>query len=416
MVRRTKKEVRNSILGQWMTAALFILFFDKIFKSAIMEKQETRSMKKIPLAKPDITDLERKAVLEVLKTPILSLGPKLKEFEKRIADFVGVKYAVAVNSGTSALHLIIRSLGIEKGDEIITTPFSFISSSNCILFEGARPVFVDIHHETFNIDPSRIEEKITKRTKAILAVDVFGEPADWQALQKIAKKHKLLLVEDSAEALGTEYQSRKCGSFGIAGVFGFYPNKQIVTGEGGMIVTNNKKLADLCYSMRNQGRDKNSKWLNHQRLGYNYRISEINCALGIAQMRRIKEILAKRRKVANIYNKRLSKVSEISVPFSVPIVKRSWFVYYVLLNKNYTRQKRDEILKKLRKKGISCKDYFSCIHLQPFYKKLFGYKKGDFPIAEFVSDRIIVLPFYNDLKEKEIDFITRNLKQVISEL
>src|SRR3989344_2031 len=224
---------------------------------------------KIPLSKPDITNSEKKAVAEVLETSSLSLGEKYKEFEKIMADFAGVKFTVAVNSGTSGLHLIIRALGIKDGDEVITTPFSFIASSNCILFEKAKPVFVDIDEKTFNIDVSKIEKKITKKTKAILAVDVFSQPADWQELEKIAKKRSLFLIEDSAEALGSEQNGKKCGSFGDAGIFAFYPNKQITTGEGGMILTSNKKIAELCTSMANQGRKiKGGKWLEHIRLGY----------------------------------------------------------------------------------------------------------------------------------------------------
>src|SRR3989344_7506030 len=211
-------------------------------------------MYRIPLSKPDITEQEKKAVLEVLNTSRLSLGKKYIEFQKIMADFAGVKYAVAVNSGTRGLHLIVKALGIGKGDQVITTPFSFIASANCILFELAKPVFVDIKSDTFNIDPELIERLITPKTKAILAVDVFSHPADWDTLKKIAKKHKLFLIEASAEALGSLYKGKKCGSFGDAGVFAFYPNKQITTGEGGMILTNNKKIADLCKSMANQGR------------------------------------------------------------------------------------------------------------------------------------------------------------------
>ena len=230
-------------------------------------------MYNIPLSKQDITDLEKTAVLEVLNSPKLALGPKLQEFEKLMADFVGVKYAIAVNSGTSGLHLIVKSLGIKKGDEVITTPFSFIASANCILYEGAKPVFVDIDQKTLNIDVTKIEKKITKKTKAILAVDVFSQPADWDALKRLAKKHHLFLIEDSAEALGSLYKNKKCGSFGDAAVFAFYPNKQMTTGEGGMILTNNKKIAELCKSMSNQGRKiKDGAWLEHVRLGYNYRL------------------------------------------------------------------------------------------------------------------------------------------------
>ena len=370
----------------------------------------------IPLAKPDITDLERKAVIEVLKTPILSLGPKLREFEKRIADFSGVKYAVATNSGTSALHLIIRSLGIGEDDEVITTPFSFISSSNCILYERAKPVFVDIDSKTLNIDTSKIEKKITKKTKAILAVDVFGLPADWGKLKKIVKKHKLFLIEDSAEALGSEYKGKKCGSFGEAAILSFYPNKQITTaGEGGLILTGNKEIADFCCSVRNQGRKaEGSEWLEHIRLGYNYRMPEVCAAMGIAQLKRINEILKKRKKVAEIYNKKLINFPEIEIPYVIPGVKISWFVYVIRLKKKYSQKNRDKIIKEMAKKGIQCSNYFYPIHLQPFYKKTFGFKKGDFPVCEQISQRTIALPFYNNLKEKEIDFVVTALKKIIS--
>lgn len=369
---------------------------------------------KIPLAKPNITNLERKAVFEVLKTPNLSLGPKLKEFEKKIAKYVGVKYAVAVNSGTSALHLMIRALDIKDGDEVITTPFSFISSSNCILFERAKPVFVDIDPETLNIDSQKIEEKITKKTKAILAVDIFGNPANWDRLKKIVKKYKLYLIEDSAEALGSEYKGRKCGSFGEAAIFSFYPNKQITTGEGAVILTDNKRIADLCRSMANQGRKiKNGKWLENERIGFNYRISDINCALGIAQLSRIKEILRKRKRVAKMYNQKLKDFSEVKIPYIAPEAKISWFVYVIQLNKKYIWRERDKVIREMAKKGIQCADYFQPIHLQSFYREIFGYKVGDFPITESISQRTIALPFYNNLKEEEINYVVKNLKEII---
>lgn len=371
-------------------------------------------MFKIPLSQPDITDWERKAVFGVLKTPYLSLGPKLKEFEKKIAKYIGVKYAVGVNSGTSALHLIIRALGIKDKDEVVTTPFSFISSSNCILYERAKPVFVDIDEKTLNIDISKIEEKITNRTKAILAVDLFGHPADWETLQKIAKKYNLFLIEDSAEALGSEYKSRKCGSFGDAAILSFYPNKQITTGEGGMILTNNKEIADLCQSMANQGRkSKGGKWLEHIRLGYNYRLDEMSCALGIGQLKRIDKIIKKREKVAELYNKKLKNFSEIEIPYVAPNVKLSWFVYVIRLVKKFSQKERDKIIEKMGEKGIQCNNYFQPIHLQPFYQKTFGYKIGVFPVCESVSQRTIALPFYNNLTEKEIDFVVKNLNKCL---
>jgi len=365
---------------------------------------------KIPLAKPDITEKEIRAVLGVLGTSRLSLGEKYLKFEKIMAKFAGVKYAVAVNSGTSGLHLIIRALGIGPGDEVITTPFSFIASANCILYEGAKPVFADIDERTFNIDVSKIEEKITDKTKAISAVDVFSQPADWQELKKIAKKHKLYLIEDSAEAFGSEQNGKKCGGFGDAAVFAFYPNKQITTGEGGMILTGNKKIYDLCRSMANQGRQvSNGKWLEHVRLGYNYRLDEMSAALGISQIKRIKEILEKRAKVAELYNKKLKDIESLEIPYIKPGNKLSWFVYAVKLSNKFAGAKRNIIIKEMAKRGIQCSNYFQAIHLQPFYKKEFGYKSGDFPIAEDVSKRTLALPFYNNLTEKEIDFVVKNL-------
>jgi perosamine synthetase len=369
---------------------------------------------KIPLSKPDITFAEKKAVLRVLETPHLSLGKKYIEFQNKMAKFAGVKYAVAVNSGTSGLHLIIRALGISQGDEVITTPFSFIASSSCILYEKAKLVFIDIDEKTFNIDVSKIEEKITPKTKAILAVDVFSHPADWKKLQEIAKKYKLFLIEDSAEALGSEYFDKKCGSFGDAGIFAFYPNKQITTGEGGIILTNNKKIAELCASMANQGREnKNNKWLEHVRLGYNYRLDEMSCALGLAQLSRIKEIIRKRQKVANLYNNKLKNFEGLEIPYVAKNCKLSWFVYVVKLAENLAGPKRDKIIQEMAKKGIQCSNYFQPIHLQPFYCRELGFKEGDFPIAENISKRTLALPFYNNLSESEIDFIAKTLKQII---
>lgn len=375
----------------------------------------TEPGKSIPLARPDITDLERSYVLRVLETPYLSIGPRIKEFESKLAEYTGVKHAVAVNSGTSALHLIIRSLDIVEGDEVITTPFSFIASSNCILFERARPVFVDIEPECMNIDSAGIEEKITPRTKAILAVDVFGHPAQWDKLEDLAAKYNLNLIEDSAEAIGSEYLGHKCGSFGDAAVFAFYPNKQITTGEGGVIVTDNNKIADLCRAMRNQGRMEGDQWLQHSCLGYNYRISEINCALGIAQLERIEEIIEARARVAQLYNERLETVRGITVPRIEPRTDNtriSHFVYVIRLSEEYSQENRDNILKKLRAKEIGCGNYFSPIHLMPVYREL-GYREGQFPITESVAARTIALPFYNSLTEPDIEYIVEQLRVLL---
>jgi len=375
--------------------------------------KETNKMK-VPLSKPWVTEEDIQAVEGVLRTPNLSLGPKLPEFEGMLTEVARRKYAVAVNSGTSALHLIVRSLGIKDGDEVITTPFSFIASSNCILFERAKPVFVDIRKDTYNINPDLIESAITERTKAIIAVDVFGQPADWDKLVAIAKKHHLYLIEDSAEAIGSEYKGKSAGSFGDAAIFAFYPNKQITTGEGGVIVTDNENIAKLSKSMRNQGRGEGDTWLQHTRLGYNYRISDINCALGISQLKRLNEIVKRRNKVAEMYNEKLKDVDEVITPFVAPYVTRmSWFVYVIRLADKFTKEDRDNIIKEMGKRGIQTRNYFAPIHLQPFYVEQFGFKRGDFPVTDFVSDRTISIPFYTMMREEEIEYVVKNLKEVI---
>jgi perosamine synthetase len=368
----------------------------------------------ISLASPDIGYGDVEAVLSVLATPILSLGPKLTEFESKIAAYAGTKYAIAVNSGTSALHLIIRALGIGPGDEVITTPFSFVASANCILFEGATPVFADIDLVTYNIDPKNVEARITPRTRAILAVDVFGRPANWKALKQIARKHKLHLIEDSAEAIGSEYFGRKAGALGDAGIYAFYPNKQITTGEGGIITTDNRRLAELCASMRNQGHSVRSSWLEHPRLGYNYRLSDINCALGISQLARIKEIMGKRARVAAWYDEALADVPGLVLPpLTTPHAKISWFVYVVRLGDRYTKHDRTRIMAALRKAGVSCREYFPVIHLQRFYREEHGYKEGNFPVAEYISERTIALPFHNNLSRGDVLRVARTLRSLL---
>ena len=365
---------------------------------------------KIPLSNPDITELEKKYVLEVLNSSHLSLGPKLPEFEEKLAQYVGAKYAVAVNSGTSALHCCIKALGIGDEDLVITTPFSFVSSANCILFERATPVFVDIDKSTYNIDAAKIEEAIKKlgprasRLKAILPVHVFGQPCEMNTIIDIAGKYNLKVIEDACEALGAQFNGKKVGAYGDCGVFAFYPNKQMTTGEGGIVITNNESIALQCRSLRNQGRDDDNAWLAHARLGYNYRLSDINCALGLAQMERIDEILEKRARVAAMYNQRLKDVEGIRAPFVSENIKMSWFVYVVRLDEKYNREDRDRILQGLREKGIGCNNYFVPIHLQPFYMEMFGHKKGDFPITEYTAERTIALPFYNNLKEDEVEY------------
>jgi perosamine synthetase len=358
---------------------------------------------KVQLAKPDISQKEIDSVVEVMKSGILSIGPKVKEFEKKIEDYLGIKHAIAVNSGTSGLHLLIKAYGIKEGDEVVTTPFSFVASANCMLFEGARPVFADICPKTLNMDIEGIEGKINGRTKAILAVDVFGNPVDMERLRAIARKYDLLLLEDSCEALGSEYNGKKCGSTADGAVFAFYPNKQITTGEGGMVVTNNEEIAELCRSYRSQGRAVTGFWLEHERLGYNYRLSELNSALGTAQMDRLDEIIDKRNRIAEKYNSRLRYLEGVTIPHITPDVTRmSWFVYVIRLDRSIDRNK---IMQHLVDNGVACRPYFTPIHLQPYFRKLFGYREGDFPVTEAVASSTIALPFFNDLQDEQIDYV-----------
>ena len=370
-------------------------------------------MNKIPLSRPDVGQAEIDAVVEVLRTPNLSLGPKLPEFEAKAAACAGTQYGIAVNSGTSALHLIIKAMGIGPGDEVITTPFSFVASSNSIIFEGAKPVFVDIDPISLNIDVSKIEAAITPNTKAILAVDVFGQPADWDVLRELAEEHNLRLIEDSAESIGARYKGRPAGGLAEAGLFAFYPNKQITTGEGGVIVTDNVEIATLCQSYRNQGRGEGSTWLQHERLGYNFRLSDINCAIGIVQLERLEEILGKRARVAHMYSEKLSQFADIQVPQVSDNVEMSWFVYVVRLADQYDAEDRGRIQAGLANQGIASSNYFSAIHLQPYYQREFGLKSGDFPVTEHVSDRTIALPFYNNLSESDIDRVVDSLGKLL---
>ena len=370
----------------------------------------------IPLSRPDITDADRQRVMDVLETPILSIGPHVKAFEEELAAVAGVRHAVAVNSGTSARHLAMVALGIGPGDEVITTPFSFIASSNCILYAGATPVFVDIEPRALCIDPAKIEAAITPRTKAILAVDVFGHPFDWARVEAIAKKHNLKLIEDSAEAIGSRYHERRAGSVGDVGIFAFYPNKQITTGEGGALVTDDPEIARLTKSLRNQGRGDGNSWLSHERLGYNFRISEINSALGRAQLSRLPEIVKARSDVAMRYHRALARVRGVEVQPILPGVDMSWFVYVVRLDRRYAGEKRDRAIGLLREQGVSCSNYFPCIHLESFYRESLGCREGMFPVAEDVSMRTIALPFHNRLTDAEIEYVADRLERTLKQV
>ena len=361
-------------------------------------------MKKYPVAKTYIDNSDRKAVLGVLTTDRLSLGPKYIEFEKKFAAKIGVKYACAVSSGTAGLHLAMLASGIGAGDEVITSPFSFVASANCILYVGAKPVFADIDPISYNIDPKKIEKKITKKTKAILVVHIFGQSADMNAIIKIAKKHKLKIIEDACESIGAKYKGRLTGTFGETAVFAFYPNKQMTTGEGGMIVTNNKKIYELCASLRNQGRGENMQWLDHKYLGYNYRLDEMSAALGVSQLAKLDKMIKERRKIAALYSKFFSRHSElISIPKIMKGNTHTWFVYVLKINN--LKVARDKVIKLLARQGISSKPYLPSIHLFSFYKKRFGNKKGDFPVSELISNSSLALPFYIGLKKSDIKYI-----------
>lgn len=410
------------------------------------------SVHEIPLSRPDITDAEIEAVTAVLRSGRLSIGPVQEQFERALAARVDREFGVACSSGTAGLHMVMLALGIGPGDEVVTTPFSFIASSNAILYVGATPVFVDICPKTLNMDPSKVAGAITRRTKAILAVEALGNPAYMDAYEQIAARHEIALIEDCCEALGTRLRGRPCGSFGRAGVFGFYPNKQITAGEGGMIVTNDKRLADMCRSLRSQGRPVpavptgqghsssnlavgvagavapsapaagaggpasmgTGSWLLHERLGYNYRLSELHAALGLAQVRRLDEIVQKRTAVAAAYMRRLAGVRDVVLPTVDESALMSWFVFVVRLATSYTREERDRVIDGLRRHDVGSADYFPCIHLQPFYRERFGFRPGDYPVAESVASRTLALPFHNDLSERDVGLVCQTLELMIA--
>jgi len=368
---------------------------------------------RIPMSAPDITEEDVQAVTEVVRSGRLALGPKTEEFESLIAQYVGTKYAVAVSSGTAALHLIVKALGLGPGDEVLVPSFTFVASANVILYEGATPVFVDIEPDTYNLDPEDLERKVTPRTKAVMVVDVFGHPAEWDEILRISEKHGLKVIDDSCEALGAEYKGRKLGQFGDAAAFAFYPNKQMTTGEGGIIVTDDPEIARLCRSMRNQGRGEMGSWLEHERLGYNYRMTEMSAALGVSQLKRIETLLAKRERVARMYTERLAGLDWVRPPMVRPYVRMSWFVYVVTLAEGLDR---DPVMEALAEEGIPTRGYFSPVHLQPYIRERLGTKEGMLPVTESVAKRTIALPFHSNLTEDEVDLVLETLARCVKRL
>jgi perosamine synthetase len=377
---------------------------------------------KIPLSMPDIGEREIDAVTAVMRSGQLSLGPQLAEFEAKFAKYVGTRYAVAVNSGTSALHLAVRAMDLGAGDEVITTSFSFVASTNCLLYEDVTPVFVDIDPETLNIDPRAVRTRIlrdyvwdgrrfhmvNRRTggvlKAILPVHVFGRPCEMDALMGLAEEFNLRILEDACEAVGAAYEGRPVGTFGAASVFAFYPNKQMTTGEGGMIVTNDAEIAECCRSERNQGRAANSSWLEHDRLGFNYRLSELHCALGIAQLERIDELLADRQRVAAEYERGLGDVEGIITPLSSDDAhsRRTWFGYVIRIRGTAGERRRDAVIAHLRERGIGCQAYFPPIHTQPYFRRLELGATPLLPATEDAASRCIALPMFSSMTNEQV--------------
>jgi Predicted pyridoxal phosphate-dependent enzyme apparently involved in regulation of cell wall biogenesis len=366
----------------------------------------------IPLSQPDITKYEINSVNKTLASNFLSGGPMLKEFETKLAAVAGTKYAVAVGSGTAALHLILLSLGIKPGDEVITTPFSFIASANCILYVGATPVFCDIAPDDLNIDPELIESKITPRTKAILVVHVFGFPARMDKICSIAAKYDLQVIEDACEAIGAKWDEKSAGGIGTAGAFAFYPNKQITTGEGGAVVTDDPAIAKSVRSLANQGREPGDHWLCHERLGYNYRLDELSAAIGVAQLERLPEILTSRSRVAGWYEQELRQELLVATPkpYYPNKVAISWFVYVIRFCDPNLREIAAEHLEKL---GIETRPYFPAIHLQPVYRQMFGYTEGSFPVTETVASTTLALPFFTRLTNYQVKEVCNGLKSAL---
>jgi len=390
----------------------------------------------VRMSSPDLNDSDRQAVLDVVNTPNLSMGPKIDAFEQAFCELTGAKHAIGVNSGTAGLHLCVRAADVKTGDIVITTPFSFVSSTNVILFEKAIPVFVDVDPKTGNIDPDLLAQVVedlflgderarrwlprrlppinqgqVKVLKAILPVDVFGQPADYDKINAVANHYDLEVIEDSCEALGGEYKGRYAGTLGDYGVFAFYPNKQITTGEGGMIVTDDDGAALFMRALRNQGRAPGDTWLQHTHLGYNYRLDEMSAALGLSQMDRLESLLQNRAKVAGWYDKYLSDIEEVTPPQLIANTTRvSWFVYVIRVDETIDR---DRLAIILEEKGVPVRPYFAPIHLQPYMKQMFGYQPGDFPVTEELGERSLALPFSGKMSEEAVMTVCQRIAEAL---
>ncbi|HLF89240.1 MAG TPA: DegT/DnrJ/EryC1/StrS family aminotransferase [Anaerolineales bacterium] len=388
----------------------------------------------VPMSSPDLTNSEREAVMAVLHTPNLSMGKEILAFEQAICDYTGAKHALGVNSGTAGLHLCARAAGIRDGDWVLTTPFSFVASTNVILFERAIPIFVDVDPRTGNIDPecvrqavselfaggeaarqwlprTGLERRDTPRLKAILPVDVFGQPADMEPILEVARNFDLKVIEDSCEAIGAKYKGRPAGRLGHYGVFAFYPNKQMTVGEGGVVVTDDDEAARIMRALRNQGRAPGDTWLQHTYLGYNYRLDEMSAALGRVQVARLDEMLNKRELVARWYEERLAEIPGVEIPVVLQETTRmSWFVYVVRFSPGIDR---DKVSGELKKRAIPNRPYFLPIHLQPYMTEKFGYREGDYPVTEDLGRRGLALPFSGVMSEKDVKRVCEAIREVL---
>jgi perosamine synthetase len=365
----------------------------------------------IPLAKPELGAREEELALEVLRSGRLSLGPMGERFERELAAWLGVEDAVAVSSGTTALHLGVRALGWGRGDEVLTSPFSFVASANCLLYEGARPVFCDVDPATLNLDPAGAEASLGERTVGILPIHIFGFPAAMAELEGLATKHDLGVLEDACEALGAaDAEGRSVGSRGNLATFAFYANKQLTTGEGGMIIPTDSQVAEQLRSERNQGRAPDMGWLDHAGLGFNYRLSDLAAALGVAQLEKLDAMLAARASVASVYEEGLAAIDGVTAPIALRgAERRSWFVYPVRLAEGVDR---DRLIARLAEDGIASKAYLPCIHLFPHLREL-GYREGQFPVAEAAAAHSLALPFFPAMTESQVARVCEALAGIL---
>ena len=369
--------------------------------------------REIPLARPYLDEREEELVLDVLRSGRLSLGPAIEEFERLLAERVRAPFAAAVSSGTAGLHLLCRAAGIGPGDEVITSTLSFAASANCFVYEGAVPVFSDVDPRTLNMDPAAVEAAVSPRTRAIVAVDIFGYPCELDELRAIADGHGLALIEDSAQALGAEYKGVPVGGHGPPAIFGFYPNKQLATGEGGVVVCHDEETLRLVVSMRNQGREyAGGSWFDHVRLGFNYRWTDVQAAIGIAQLEKLDRMLELRAAAAARYGQLLAGVDGVSTLAEDDAEhRRSWFVYVVLLAPELDR---DAVMAALRREGVATAEYIPCIHLQPYMRRDYGFREGQFPVAEDVGRRSLALPFYPHIDPSDQERVVETLAAAVA--